>query len=148
MKKLLANLLLAICLIPGLSLAQKQPKGIVYDVVVTRVVDGDTVGIEARWLLPPLKPELSVRVYGVDTPEKGWRGQCDQEKKLGEQASKFTQQQISGAKKVQVYLIGWDKFGGRVLGDIILDGVSLRSMLISRGYAREYYGEAKTSWCK
>ena len=36
---------------------------------------------------------------------------------------------------------------GRVLGDIILDGQSLRALLIQNGYAREYYGEAKQSWC-
>jgi endonuclease YncB( thermonuclease family) len=34
-----------------------------------------------------------------------------------------------------------------VLGDIILDGQSLRALLIQNGYAREYYGEAKQSWC-
>ena len=41
----------------------------------------------------------------------------------------------------------WDKFGGRVLGDLLLDGQSLRQMLIANGYAREYFGEAKQSWC-
>ena len=148
MKKIIANLLVLVCLTPTLSLAQKQPRGVTYDVVITRIVDGDTVGVQADYLPPPLKPELSVRVFGVDTPEKGWRGQCDSEKKLGEQASKFTQQQISEAKKIQLFLIGWDKFGGRVLGDIILDGKSLRNMLIEQGYAREYYGEAKISWCQ
>lgn len=147
MKKILAKLLMLVCLVPAVSVAQKQPRGVIYDVVITRIVDGDTVGIRAEWLPAPLKPELSVRVYGVDTPEKGWRGQCDSEKKLGEQASLFTKQQISNAKKIQMFLISWDKFGGRVLGDIILDGKSLREMLIARGYAREYYGEAKTSWC-
>ena len=40
-----------------------------------------------------------------------------------------------------------DKFGGRVLGDIVLDGVSLRSELIRNDFAREYYGDAKQSWC-
>jgi endonuclease YncB( thermonuclease family) len=44
--------------------------------------------------------------------------------------------------------MGWDKFGGRVLGDIILDGQSLRASLITNGFAREYYGEEKQSWCK
>jgi endonuclease YncB( thermonuclease family) len=33
------------------------------------------------------------------------------------------------------------------LGDILLDGKSLRQMLIQNGFAREYYGEAKQSWC-
>jgi endonuclease YncB( thermonuclease family) len=44
-------------------------------------------------------------------------------------------------------LYDWDKFGGRVLGDIILNGKSLREMLIANGYARAYFGEAKQSWC-
>jgi hypothetical protein len=35
-----------------------------------------------------------------------------------------------------------------MLGDIILDNnVSLRALLIKNGFAREYYGEAKQSWC-
>lgn len=129
------------------ALAQKQRNAVIYDVVITRVIDGDTVAFEANWLLEPLKKELSVRVYGVDTPEKGFRGLCEKEKVLGEAASKFTQDQITKAKKIQVSLIDWDKYGGRVLGDVILDGKSLRFMLIEKGYAREYYGEAKTSWC-
>jgi endonuclease YncB( thermonuclease family) len=33
------------------------------------------------------------------------------------------------------------------LGDILLDGKSLRMMLLEKGYAREYYGKKKESWC-
>ena len=40
----------------------------------------------------------------------------------------------------------WDKFGGRVLGDLIIDGKSLRQLLLDNGYAREYYGDKKQSW--
>ena len=40
----------------------------------------------------------------------------------------------------------WDKFGGRVLGDLIVDGKSLRQLLLDNGYAREYYGDKKKSW--
>lgn len=127
--------------------AQKKPEGVMYDITITRILDGDTVAFEAKWLPPPLKPELSVRVYGVDTPEKGHRAKCPQENERGLAATEFTKRAIAGSKKHQVYLIGWDKFGGRVLGDIVLDGKSLRGMLIERGLAREYYGEAKTSWC-
>jgi endonuclease YncB( thermonuclease family) len=54
---------------------------------------------------------------------------------------------VAASQKRQVVLMDWDKYGGRVLGDVILNGQSLRGMLISKGYAREYYGEAKTSWC-
>lgn len=144
MKKFLV-LLLAI---PCLAFAQpKQKPGVVYDAVITRVVDGDTVGIQATWLPAPLKPELSIRVYGVDTPEKGHRAACPSEAARGEAATAFTKAQINAATKRQIVLMDWDKYGGRVLGDVLLNGQSLRGMLIANGFAREYYGEAKTSWC-
>jgi endonuclease YncB( thermonuclease family) len=72
---------------------------------------------------------------------------CPSEAQRGEAASKFTKDMIAASQKRQVVLMDWDKYGGRVLGDVILNGQSLRAMLISKGYAREYYGEAKTSWC-
>ena len=125
----------------------KQKAGVTYDAVLTRVVDGDTVAFQANWLPDPLKKELSLRVFGVDTPEKGFRAQCPEEDARGQAASAFTKAQINAAQKRQVVLMDWDKYGGRVLGDVLLDGKSLRMMLINNGFAREYYGEAKTSWC-
>jgi endonuclease YncB( thermonuclease family) len=148
MKKLLAILLL----VPALALAQtkvpKQPTGVMYDTQIIRVSDGDTIVIAAPFLPQPLKPELAVRIYGVDTPEKGWRGQCDSEKQRGEAASLFTKNLVAASQQRQVILYGWDKFGGRVLGDIVLNGQSLRAQLIANGHAREYYGDAKVSWCQ
>jgi endonuclease YncB( thermonuclease family) len=143
MKKLLAILLL----VPALAFAQKTPKGVMYDAQILRVSDGDTIVIAAPFLPQPLKPELAVRIFGVDTPEKGFRGQCDSEKQRGEAASVFTKNLVQASQQRQVVLYGWDKFGGRVLGDIILNGQSLRSQLIANGFAREYYGDAKQSWC-
>ena len=125
----------------------KQKEGVIYDAVITRVIDGDTVAFQAPFLPAPLKQELSIRVFGVDTPEKGFRAQCPSEDQRGQAESAFTKAQISASTKRQVILMDWDKYGGRVLGDVILDGKSLRQMLISNGYAREYYGEAKQSWC-
>ena len=141
------KILLVLALLPCLVFAQKTPQGVTYDAQIIRVTDGDTVVIAAPFLPAPLKPELAVRVYGVDTPEKGFRGQCDSEKQRGEAASVFTKGLINASQQRQVILYSCDKFGGRVLGDIILNGQSLRSQLIANGFAREYYGEAKTSWC-
>ena len=129
------------------AIAQKTPQGEIYDARILRVSDGDTVVVEALWIIPPMKKEIAVRVYGVDTPEKGFRGQCESEKQRGEQASEFTKLVIKSTKKHQVILYGWEKYGGRVLGDMILDGMSLRALLIKNGFAREYYGDAKQSWC-
>ena len=144
MKKLFLLLLVVPCLV----MAQpKQKPGVTYDAVITRVIDGDTVAFQADFLPAPLKKELSIRVYGVDTPEKGHRAQCASEAQRGEAASAFTKQMIASSQQRQVVLMDWDKYGGRVLGDVILNGVSLRQQLIANGFAREYYGEAKTSWC-
>ncbi len=69
MKKLLITLLF----VPLIAFAQQQKAGVTYDVLLTRVIDGDTVAFQANWLPDPLKKELSIRVFGVDTPEKGHR---------------------------------------------------------------------------
>jgi endonuclease YncB( thermonuclease family) len=144
MKKLITILLLAISTV---AVAQKQKPMNIYDFPITRVIDGDTVAFQANFLPPPLKQELSIRVFGVDTPEKGHRAMCPSEDQRGQAATAFTKNAITKAQKRQVAIADWDKYGGRVLGDILLDGQSLRTMLIQNGFAREYYGEAKTSWC-
>ena len=131
-----------------MALAQpKQKAGVTYDAVITRGIDGDTVAFQAPFLPAPLKQELSIRVFGVDTPEKGFRAQCPSEDQRGQAATAFTKQAIANSQKRQIILMDWDKYGGRVLGDVLLDGRSLRQALIAQGFAREYYGEAKTSWC-
>lgn len=145
MKKYLAVLLLSV--FSAAVMAQKQPQGVTYDAQILRVSDGDTVVIAAPFLPAPLKPELAIRIYGVDTPEKGFRAQCPSEDQRGQAASAFTKDLVAKSQKRQVVLYNWDKFGGRVLGDIILNGQSLRTMLIQNGFAREYFGEAKQSWC-
>ena len=139
--------LLALLLVPGLAFAQKAPQGVTYPAEILGATDGDTVVIAAPFLPAPLKPQLAVRIYGVDTPEKGFRAQCPSENQRGLAASEFTKNAIKQSQQRQVVLYGWDKFGGRVLGDIILNGQSLRTMLIQNGFAREYYGDAKQSWC-
>jgi micrococcal nuclease len=126
----------------------KTPQGVIYDFAITRVIDGDTVAFAAPFLPAPLKQELSIRVYGVDTPEKGWRAGCPSEATMGEAATHFTKDQLNGATKLQVVIMDWDKYGGRVLGDILIDGKSLRKLLIDNGFAREYYGDKKQSWCE
>ncbi len=144
MKKIITTLLLVFT---AIAYAQKTPQGVTYDANILRVSDGDTIVIAAPFLPAPLKPQLAVRIFGVDTPEKGFRAKCESENQRGLAASEFTKKLVNASQKRQVTLYDWDKFGGRVLGDIILDGKSLRQQLIANGFAREYYGDAKQSWC-
>lgn len=147
--KVLIICLLALCLSITSALAQRRnPEFVQHDWKVLRVVDGDTVEFEAPWVPAPIRQRILLRVYGVDTPEKGHRAQCRQEAERGAAATEFTRQAVANSRVVRPAVTSWDKYGGRILGDVILDNnVSLRALLIQNGFAREYFGEAKTSWC-
>lgn len=139
------NIIALILILLPLSI---QATGVTYDTTILRVIDGDTVVIAAPYLPEPLKKELAVRVYGVDTPEKGFRSHCESESLLSEEATKFTITAVKASKYQQVIIRDWDKYGGRILGDVLLDGKSLRSMLLDNELARQYHGEKKESWCE
>jgi endonuclease YncB( thermonuclease family) len=141
-------LLVALLLLPSIAFAEKKPEGVVHDLKIIRVIDGDTVEFEAPFLIDPLPKKLSIRVWGVDTPEKSFRAKCEKEAAMGAEATKFTKDLLANAKTTQISIYEWDKYGGRVLGDVIIDGNSLTKMLLDKGYAREYYGDAKQSWCE
>jgi endonuclease YncB( thermonuclease family) len=147
MKKLFVALLLVPVLAAAQIKAPKEPVGAEYTAKIIRVSDGDTIVIAAPYLPSPLKPELAVRIYGVDTPEKGHRAACPAEAAAAERASAWTKTLVSSSAQHRVILYKWDKFGGRVIGDIVVNGQSVRRGLIANGHAREYYGDAKQSWC-
>lgn len=83
----------------------------------------------------------------MDTPETTSIAKCEAEVTKGKAASQFTKNAINSASSRQIAIMKWDKYGGRVLGDVILDGKSLRVMLIESGFAKPYYGGFKFSWC-
>jgi endonuclease YncB( thermonuclease family) len=145
--KNIAYFVIGICLGSISAVAMANP----YDWKVTRVIDGDTVAFKADFMPAPLKPELSIRVLGVDTPEKGHRASCPQEAAAAEKASQFTKDTLNNAYKnklpVLIEIQKHDKYGGRVLGDVIVNGERLSALLIANGHARAYHGEKKTSWC-
>lgn len=129
--------------LPGLAPAASN----VYDISITRVIDGDTIVFAAPWLPPPLKPELALRISGIDTPESGFRAKCQSERERAASASAFVATTIAASREHKLVLLDWDKYGGRVLGDLLLDGVSLKQTMIQYGHAVQYDGGTKTSWC-
>lgn len=119
-----------------------------YDYKMTRVLDGDTVEFIMPGLPVELGDKLKLRVLGVDTPEKGGRAACPAEARAGAAATAFAKKVLSEALVVQFEIKKWDKFGGRVLGDVIYDGKRLSEELIKAGLARPYFGDKKKSWCE
>jgi micrococcal nuclease len=145
MRKIKLSLMTAFIMVSSGALANP------YNWPITRVIDGDTVEFGAPFMPDPLPKKLSIRVLGVDTPEKGHRASCPQEAAAAEKASQFTKDTLNRAYKtnqqVLIELQSHDKYGGRVLGDVIVNGQRLSALLIANGHARPYFGEKKSSWC-
>lgn len=120
-----------------------------YNYQITRVIDGDTVEIHAPFIPDPLEKKLSVRIIEIDTPESAHRAKCPKERALAKEAKAFTEDQINKAVNIQINFLKWDKYGGRILGHIVLDGESLALKLIGKGLAVPYTGRgAKKDWCQ
>lgn len=114
---------------------------------IIRVVDGDTVKVDASADIPPELASIAVRLRGVDTPEKGRRAKCEAERRAGSDATKFTKDAINNSRAIIIRNPTWGKYGGRVLADIILDKRSLSALLIRAGHGRPYDGGKRGSWC-
>ena len=112
---------------------------------VTRVLDGDTVKVEAR-VWPGLIAQTNVRVRGVDTPEIR-RPKCGEyERRRGRAARDF----VRGVIGEQVWLVNvtHGKFGRRVVASVLLaDGRDLATLLLATGHALPYRGGRRPKWC-
>lgn len=144
MNKLLAS----IAILLSFSTSFADDKGVyVNDWIFKRIIDGDTLVFIAPSFPEPLS-EISIRVYGIDTPESTWRAECETEKYLGLEAKKYVTLLVEKSTLIEVEVLGWGKYGGRALGNIYLNGQSLRTLLIENKYAVPYFGDKKESWCK
>ena len=121
--------------------------------LVIRVLDGDSYKITAPFLPTPLGSTLTLRVAGIDTPEAGWRARCDRELHMASHARELVElwfKQVANDYSVNLYK--WDKYGGRVLGDIQSNkkGIpSISKYLIQNGCAVAYSGAGQRhDWCQ
>jgi endonuclease YncB( thermonuclease family) len=110
------------------------------------VIDGDTLRARVA-SLPSSIAEVHVRVKGIDTPEKGAQASCERERDLASRADAFTRAKIKGAQQVALRNFEWDKYGGRVLAEVLVDGQSLAGLLLANGLAQPYFGGTKPNWC-
>ena len=112
-----------------------------------KITDGDTIKLDVSKESPLIKKlGLSVRIKGIDTPEKGSKAKCDKENALGQQATKFTTDLV-GNKELLLSQVENDHYGGRIVANVKVGGVDIAQELLKRGLARVYNGEKKKSWC-
>lgn len=115
---------------------------------VTRLKDGDTFEIAANW--SPYDLDWSVRVLGIDTPEKGHLAKCDIERDRAARARALATRLLNESQgRVRLVRVKHDKYGGRIDAEVILaNGESLGDELIAAGLARPYNGNGpKPNWC-
>lgn len=106
--------------------------------------DGDTVTVRA-WIWPGQSVETAVRVHGIDTPEI--RGKCKSEKLAAIAARDHARMLLREAEEVALAEIAPDKYGGRVVARLLLNGEDFASLMLAAGHGRPYDGKTRSSWC-
>ena len=115
-------------------------KPFVYNAILDRVIDGDTIDVHLDLGFNVFLNKQRVCLHGIDTPESRTRDLA--EKKLG-LAAKDRLIELCGTK-LKLESLGKGKYG-RILGiPYTEDGEDICQILIKEGHAVEYYGGKKT----
>ena len=142
---MLRTLCLLACLLglPSLHAAEEKTYGnVVVDEVVS-IYDGDTFRVNIHSWPAVVGERISVRVYGIDTPEM--RDADPDVKALARKAKQFSVAALRGARKVELRNLRRDKYF-RLLADVYVDGRSLGAQLVKAGLAKAYDGGTKSQW--
>lgn len=114
---------------------------------ITNVYDGDTINFDMPQLPAPLN-KMKVRILGIDTPERGGKARCETEKDLANLAREKLQEIIGSETTMVLTNYKWDKYGGRIVADVKVNGKDVRTEMMKTSLARTYTGEGpKSSWC-
>jgi|TARA_R110000824_G_scaffold397142_1_gene599597 micrococcal nuclease len=113
-----------------------------YTCKVERVVDGDTCDVVLDLGFNILH-KCRVRLFGIDTPESRTRDL--DEKARGILAKNYLKDAIETGKKVVIQTKLKDSKGkfGRVLGDVVVDGININQSMIDDYHAVKYFGQNK-----
>ncbi len=114
---------------------------------VKRVIDGDTLVVDAYIWPNTQASDVAIRVRGIDTPER--RGKCQQERDLAERAKRLMIEALPPGQRVSVYQVEVGKYGGRYIAAVSSEsGLDWATHIQSFGLAVPYFGHgAKQDWC-
>lgn len=142
MKKLLFTLLILLCFITQAHAKKTYGDIIISDNLIS-VYDGDTFKINVPDWPPIIGDTISIRVYGIDTPEI--RGTKGKEKQLAIEAKQLATKILQSAKVIELRNLRRGKYF-RIIADVYVDGVSFSELMIKSGLAKEYYGGKRPKW--
>ncbi len=113
-----------------------------YKARIRKFIDGDTVDVDIDLGFDIILHNQRIRLYGIDTPESRTRDK--EEKFYGKLAASFLKEQCKKGTCIalRTYLDKRGKFG-RILGEIIVDGVNVNQLMVEEHMAVEYHGQSK-----
>jgi len=115
-----------------------------YKAKVIKVVDGDTIDVDIDLGFSVILSKQRIRLFGIDTPESRTRDL--EEKFYGKLSAQYLKDRCKKGSyiRLRTYLDKKGKFG-RILGELIVDGINLNIQMIKEHLAVEYFGQSKES---
>ena len=143
--------IIAMCCISSLYLYSKSFSlsssfGSFKNVTFVKNYDGDTITVNIPYAPPIIGENISVRVFGIDTPEI--KGACPKEKQLAKDTKNYVKHILSKASYIDLEDVKRDKYF-RILATVKTSEGDLAELLLDKGYAVEYDGGTKSkNWCE
>ncbi|MBV5347173.1 thermonuclease family protein [bacterium] len=143
--KIAGLLLLSMLLLCTTVNAKEKTYGNFTSIAFVDNYDGDTITVNINGIPALFGKNISVRVYGIDTPEMD--GECEKEVELAHDAKKYVHELLLNSY-VDLLNVRRDKYF-RILADVQTSEGSLAKLLLDNGYAIKYDGGTKTkNWCE
>ena len=112
-----------------------------YRSTLVKIIDGDTIDVDLDLGFGVVLKKQRIRLHGINTPESRTRDL--EEKKYGLAAKARVRELLESADTITVKT-AIDKKArgkyGRILADIMADGINVNQTLVSEGHAVEYFG--------
>jgi len=126
---------------------------------IVEVYDGDTIKTDLSWRLPTPLNKVSIRIYGIDTPElpaksyattgKLNRAKCVKEAEMALKVRDRVIDLVGYNTRMKITNYKWGRNGARIIANVSVGGNDIGKTLINEGLAVEYYGSGtKQDWCQ
>lgn len=109
------------------------------------VYDGDGFKMRVHcW--PPFCKSVNVRILNMDAPEMDGPTKWERDKAI--RARDYLRKRLRWAIWITVDVQKWDKWGGRVLAYVNINGKCIAETMIAEGLARPYDGGKREPWTR
>ena len=137
------SIVVLILILPFSLFADDKVYGNVIVSRIVRVYDGDTFTVDIDNWPDIIGYHISVRVYGIDTPEI--KGKTTYERMMAKKARDLARNILYHAHKIELRNIRRGKYF-RIVAEVYVDGRNLADIMLAHKLAHPYYGGHKISW--